>query len=124
MWRPYIINSLNAVVLIVAGLIVYFIQPSKPVLALVAPGLGIMLLACTYHLRKHNRFVTHTVTAITLLAAIVVIMRLNAAGEEWDTRHVLLFVMGLSCLVATGVFMGTFIKERRLRNNSIYKEDL
>ncbi|NEM97831.1 hypothetical protein [Pontibacter burrus] len=122
--HPYVINSINAVILIVAGLIVFFIHPAQPAVALVAPGLGTMLLACTYHLRKHNRFVTHTVTALTLLAAIVVISRLNAAGEDWDTRHMLLLLMGLSCMVAVGVFISSFIKERRLRNNSIYKDDL
>jgi hypothetical protein len=124
MLHPYIINSINAAILIVAGLAVYFIQPARPLLALVAPGLGIMLLACTYHLRKHNRFVTHTVTALTLLAAIAVIMRLNTAGESWDTTHVLLFIMGISCLITVGVFIGTFIRERRLRNDTIYKDDL
>ena len=124
MLHPYVINSLNAVILIVAGLIVYFIHPEKPNVALVAPGLGIMLLACTYHLRKHNRFVTHTVTALTLLTAIVVIVRLNATSQTWSTVYSLLFVMGISCLVATGVFIGSFIRERRLRNNTIYKDDL
>lgn len=122
--HPYVINSINAVILIVGGLIVYFIHPARPAVALVAPGLGIMLLACTYHLRKHNRFVTHTVTALTLLAAIVVLNRLNAAGEAWDARHLLLLLMGLSCMVAVGIFISSFIKERRLRNNSIYKDDL
>ncbi len=124
MLQPYIINSINAIILIIVGLIVYFIHPERPMLALVAPGLGIMLLASTYHLKKHNRFVTHTVTALTLLAAVVIIMRLNAAGEEWDTVHALLFFMGLSCLLTAGVFIGSFIKERRLRNNRIYKDDL
>lgn len=124
MLHPFIINSINATILIVAGLAVYFIQPARPLLALVAPVVGIMLLACTYHLRKHNRFVSHTVTALTLLAAIVVIMRLNAAGETWDITHILLFIMGLSCLIAVGVFIGTFMRERKLRNNTIYKDDL
>ncbi|MBC5773218.1 hypothetical protein H8S95_04010 [Pontibacter sp. KCTC 32443] len=124
MLHPYIINSINAAILIVAGFIVYFIHPDRPQVALVAPGLGLMLMACTYHLRKHNRFVTHTVTALTLLAAIVVIMRLNAADETLDMVHVLLFAMAISCLVAVGVFIGTFIRERRLRNNTIYKDDL
>ena len=122
--HPYVVNSINAVILIVAGILVYFIHPDKPVIALVAPGLGIMLLACTYHLRKHNRFVTHTVTALTLLAAIVVIMRINMAGDEFDTRHLLLLLMGISCLVAVAFLVGSFVRERRLRNNNIYKDDL
>lgn len=124
MLHPYIINTINAVVLIVAGLVVYFIHPDSPLGYLIAPALGIMLLACTYHLRKHNRFVAHTVTALTLLAAVIVIMRLNATGENWDTMHFLLLLMGISCLLAVGVFIGSFIRERRLRNNAIYKEDL
>ncbi|MBB6610061.1 hypothetical protein H7F15_03340 [Pontibacter sp. Tf4] len=122
--HSYVINSVNALILIVAGLTVYFIHPQQPPVALVAPGLGLMLLACTYHLRKHNQFVTHTVTALTLLAAIVVIFRLNAGGERWDTRYLLLLLMGLSCIVAVAVFIGNFLRERRTRNNTIYKDDL
>ncbi|MEJ8755472.1 hypothetical protein WG947_00570 [Pontibacter sp. H259] len=124
MLHSYVINSLNALILIVAGLIVYFIHPDKPTEALVAPVLGIMLLACTYHLRKHNRFVTHTVTALTLLAAIVALVRLNASGHSLNVVYVLLLVMAISCVIAVGVFIGSFIRERRLRNNTIYKDDL
>ena len=57
MVHPYIVNTINEAVLIVAGLAGYFFMPSKPVIALIAPAFGLLLLACTYHLRRHHRFV-------------------------------------------------------------------
>lgn len=124
MLHPYIVNSVNALILIVLGLIGYFISPGRPVTALIAPFFGILLLACTYHLRKHNRFVSHTVTSLTLLAAIVTLARINPETFAWDTRNVLLLLIGLSCAVAVAFYVATFVRERRLRNNTIYKDDL
>ena len=124
MIHPYVINSLNALVLIIAGLTGYFASPDKPVTALAAPAFGLLLLACTYHLRKHNQFVFHTVTALTLLVGFVVVARIDTANFEWDRRHILYLVMGASCFIAAAFYVGTFIQERRLRNNKIYKDDL
>lgn len=124
MVHPYIINTINAIVLLVAGLIGYFANPAKPPTALIAPLFGLLLLACTYHLRRHNRFVFHTVTALTLLVGLLVVWRINPEAFSWNRRNILLLLMGLSCLVAVGFYVGTFIRERRLRNNSIYKDDL
>ena len=124
MVHPYIINTINALVLIVAGLIGYFANPMKPPTALIAPLFGLLLLACTYHLRKHNRFVFHTVTALTLLVGLLVLMRIDLDAFEWNRRNILLLLMGFSCTVTVGFYVGTFVRERRLRNNTIYKEDL
>ncbi|GAB3539067.1 hypothetical protein GCM10027443_35200 [Pontibacter brevis] len=124
MVHPYIINTINALVLIIAGLIGYFANPAKPPTALIAPFFGLLLLACTYHLRKHNRFVFHTVSALTLLVGLLVVMRVDPDTFEWNRRNILLLIMGLSCLVAVCFYVGTFIRERRMRNNTIYKDDL
>lgn len=122
--HPYIINTINALVLIIAGLIGYFANPAKPPTALITPFFGILLLACTYHLRRHNRFVFHTVTALTLLVGFLVVMRIELDVFEWNRRNILLVTMGLSCFVSVAFYVGTFIRERRLRNNTIYKDDL
>ncbi|MDX5418613.1 MAG: hypothetical protein LPK14_04490 [Hymenobacteraceae bacterium] len=124
MVHPYIANTINAIILIAAGLIGYFANPAKPLTALIAPFFGILLLACTYHLRKHNRFVFHTVTALTLLVGLIVTLRIDPETFEWNRRNILLVIMGLSCFVAVGIYVGTFIQERRLKNNTIYKDDL
>lgn len=124
MLHPYIVNTINALVLIVAGLIGYFSNPAKPPTALIAPFFGLLLLACTYHLRKHNRFVFHTVTALTLLVGLLVVWRIDPELFEWNRRNILLLVMGLSCFIAVAFYVGSFISERRLRNNTIYKDDL
>lgn len=124
MAHPYIINSINALILIVLGLIGYFSNPAKPPTALMAPFFGILLLACTYHLRKHNRFVFHTVTALTLLVGVLVFARINPDAFDWNRRNILLLLMGLSCFVAVAFYVFTFVRERRLRNNTVYKDDL
>ena len=124
MISPPTMNSINAAILIVAGTAVYLLHPGRPAVALVAPGLGLMLLACTYHLRRHNRFVKHTVTSLTLLAALVASIPLKVVGGNWNVQQLLLLLMGLSCVIAVGVYVGTFLKERRLRNNTIFKDDL
>ncbi len=124
MVHPYIINTINAIVLLAAGLIGYFANPAKPPTALIAPLFGLLLLACTYHLRKHNRFVFHTVTALTLLVGMMVVWRIDPETFTLNRKNILLVLMGLSCFVAVAFYVGTFVKERRLRNNSIYKDDL
>jgi 4-hydroxybenzoate polyprenyltransferase len=124
MVHPYLINTLNALVLLIAGLILYFTHPARPPMALLAPFLGILLLACTYHLRKHNRFVFNTVSALTLLAGLLMIWQIEPEGFVWSLQHVLLLLMGLSSFVAVAFYVGTFVQERRMRNNSIYKDDL
>ncbi|MCX2741811.1 hypothetical protein [Pontibacter anaerobius] len=124
MVHPYIINTLNALVLLIAGLILYFTNPAKPPTALVAPFFGVLLLACTYHLRKHNRFVFNTVSALTLLAGLLMIWQIDPDGFEWNLHYILLLFMAFSCFVAVAFYVGTFVQERRMRNNRIYKEDL
>ncbi len=93
-------------------------------MALLAPFLGILLLACTYHLRKHNRFVFNTVTALTLLAGLLMIWQIEPESFEWNLYHVLLLLMGLSSFASVAFYVGSFVQERRMRNNSIYKDDL
>lgn len=124
MVHPYIANTINAIILIVTGLAGYLLIPSHPAIILIAPAFGILLLACTHHLRKHNRFVFHTVTALTLLAGFVLILRIDPATFQWDSKHVAVLIMGVSCFLAVVSYVATYLRERRLGNNSIYKEDL
>lgn len=124
MVHPYIINTINALVLLIAGLIVYFSDEARPPAALLAPFIGVLLLACTYHLRKHNRFVFNTVTALTLLAGSLMVWLIDPESFAWNTENTLLLLMGLSCLVAVIFYVGSFVQERRMRNDEIYKDDL
>jgi peptidoglycan/LPS O-acetylase OafA/YrhL len=124
MVHPYIINTVNAIILISIGLIGYFANPAKPPTALMAPFFGILLLACTYHLRKHNRFVFHTVTALTLLVGVLVFARINPDTFTWEVSNILLLLMGVSCFIAVAFYVFTFVRERRLGNNTVYKDDL
>lgn len=124
MVHPYIANSINALVLILAGLAAYFLSPDRPLELLLAPMLGLLLLAATYHLKRHNRFVLHTVTALTLLAGFLLMVRIDPDNFVWDAEHTLVLLMGVSCFLAAFSYVASFLKERRLRNNTIYKDDL
>lgn len=124
MAHPYIVNTINAIILILLGLFGYFSDPDRPLTILVIPFVGILLLACTYHLRKHNRFVFNTVTALTLLAGLLILSHINPDTFDWNTQDILLLLMGLSCFAAAGSYILTFVRERRLKNNTIYKDDL
>ncbi|WP_242928311.1 hypothetical protein [Pontibacter vulgaris] len=124
MVHPYIINTINGLVLLIAGLAGYFAGTDMIVATILAPAFGILLLACSYHLHKHNRFVFNTVTALTLLFGIALATRINLTNFGFNSRDVLLSVMCLSCFVAVAFYIGTFVQERRLGNNSIYKDDL
>ncbi|GHA60571.1 hypothetical protein [Pontibacter akesuensis] len=124
MVHPYIVNTINASVLIIAGLIGYFSNAAKPPTALIAPFIGLLLLSCTYHLRKHNRFVMHTVTSLTLLTGFLVVWRIDPALFAWNRHNILLLLMALSCFVAVALYVASFLKERRTPNNTIYKDDL
>ncbi|WP_276495744.1 hypothetical protein [Pontibacter litorisediminis] len=124
MVHPYIVNTLNALLLITAGLILYFSNPARPPVMLAAPFFGILFLACTYHLRKHNRFVFHTVSALTLLTGLLLIWQLDPETFTWNLHYILLLLMAFSCFVAVAFYVGTFVQERRKSNNSIYKDDL
>ncbi|RAU81934.1 hypothetical protein [Pontibacter arcticus] len=122
MLPSYTVNALNALVLLLAGLISYALHPVIEML--IAPLLGVILLLFTYHLRRHNRFVLHTITAITLLAGIYFMLLFEPELFSWENEQPAFLVMGLSCFIATLFYVGSFVRERRQRDNTLYKEDL
>lgn len=122
MLPSYTVNALNALVLLLAGLISYALHPVTEML--IAPLLGVILLLFTYHLRRHNRFVLHTITAITLLAGIYFMLLFDPELFSWQNEQPAFLVMGLSCFIATLFYVGSFVRERRQRDNTLYKEDL
>ncbi|WP_242919527.1 hypothetical protein [Pontibacter liquoris] len=124
MVHPYKINALNGLLLILLGLVSYFVVADQPATALLPSAFGLLLLAGTYQLRKHNRFVFHTITSLTLLAGILLLLQTRSGSPEWTSYEILLLLMGVSCFLAAACFIGTFVQERRLRDNSIYKDDL
>ncbi|WP_187264615.1 hypothetical protein [Pontibacter beigongshangensis] len=124
MVHPYVVNTINAFVLLIAGLTAYFVTSVPAPVALVAPALGIALLACTRHLRKHNQFVGNTVTATTLVAGFIFVLLIDFEHSAWRIDDLLYLLMGISCFVAAAFYTGTFLRERRKKDNTIFKDDL
>lgn len=124
MVNPYIITLINSIILIVAGLAAYFMIPSRPAVVIIAVAFGILLLACTKSLKKHNWFVFNSVTALTLLFGVLAIMCLYYGAPDSMYNNAFTLVVAISCFVAVLCYISSFSKERRMRNNSIYKDDL
>ncbi|TXK52194.1 hypothetical protein FVR03_01885 [Pontibacter qinzhouensis] len=124
MVHPYVVNTINALVLLIAGLTAYFVTRAPAPAALLAPAFGVALLACTRHLRKHNQFVINTVTALTLIAGFTFLLYIDFEGGSWKINDMLYLLMGISCFVAAVFYTGTFLSERRKKDNTIYKDDL
>jgi hypothetical protein len=72
MIKNHVIMSVNALILIVAGVYGYFTSGSAT--ALIAPGIGIILLAMVYPVMKENRTVAHIGVILTLIASITFII--------------------------------------------------
>ncbi|MFT2011233.1 hypothetical protein ACMA1I_21360 [Pontibacter sp. 13R65] len=124
MVHPYVVNTINAIVLLIAGITAYFVTQSPAPAALLAPAFGIALLACTRNLRKHNQFVSNTVTALTLIAGFIFLLFIDFDSKAWRINDLLYLLMGISCFVAAAFYTGTFLSERRKKDRTIYKDDL
>ncbi|QCR21823.1 hypothetical protein [Pontibacter sp. SGAir0037] len=109
--HPYVINSVNALVLVAAGLLSYFLDVTKPPTALIPPAIGFLLLACSYHLSKSNRFVLHTVTALTVLLATLLLLQLDFSTFSWSWSELLLLLMGISCLVTAVALISSYFRK-------------
>ncbi len=59
----------NAIVLIGLGVFGYFISGSPT--ALIAPGIGLILLILSFPVKNENKTAAHIAVAVTLIAAIM-----------------------------------------------------
>lgn len=98
----------NAVILIGLGVYGYTIPPHSPT-ALIAPGVGIILLILAFPVKKENSIAAHIgvgLTGITFLAFMVVgIMRMNT----------LIILMAVVTLLALVFYVSDFFKRKAER---------
>jgi hypothetical protein len=62
------VNTVHAVIVIVAGLVNYFISMDRPASALMIPGVGLALLGYSFVIER-SKLALHTAGAITVLLA-------------------------------------------------------
>ena len=111
--KPFQANLINAVILIGLGLWGYFGSETPSPTALIAPAFGVLLLLMTPGLRKENKIIAHIVVVLTLLLLIALVKPLTGDGDQLAKMRV--GVMMFSCLVATAVFIKSFIDARKAK---------
>ena len=101
----------NAVILIALGIYGYTIPPHSPT-ALIAPVIGIILLALAYPVKKENHIAAHIavgLTGLTFIAFIIVgIMRMNT----------LIILMAVVTLLAGVFYISDFLRRKAEREKN------
>jgi hypothetical protein len=108
--KNYIIMIINALILIIIGAI-GFIKSGSPT-ALIADGVGLILLILAIPTKKDNAIAAHIAVVLTFVTAVsfiaVGIIRSNA----------MIIVMGAVSFVAVDLYIFSFIKRRKSKNSS------
>jgi len=110
--QPWRANFINGLILAVLGLWAGISSPSAT--AYIPLIFGLIFLACTPFMKKHNKVVAHIVVVLTLLAIFGLVKPLMGAIERSDTVGILrVGTMIVSCIVALVVFIKSFIAARK-----------
>ena len=120
--KPYQANLLNSVILIVMPLWAYFsFQPPledpqavASITTFIPAILAVILLICNNGVKKENKVVAHIAVLVTLLAIIGLLKPLTGALEKDSFTAILrVSLMLLSSTIAMGVFINSFINNRK-----------
>ena len=111
---PYKITLINALILIALSLWGYLSVANSSPTALIPCVFGIILLALSPGMKKHNKIVAHIVVVLTLLIVIALIKPLTAQlDKENNIAVVRVALMMLSSAIALIVYIRSFIEARK-----------
>ncbi len=105
MIKNHIIMALNAVILIAVGVYGYVTSGSPT--ALIAPAVGLILLAMVYPVKKENHLVAHVGVALTLIAAVAFIIVGIRRGNA------MVIGMGIITFVCFDLYVLNFILKKK-----------
>jgi hypothetical protein len=112
--KSYHINGLNAITLIVMGLIGYLGSASPSNTALIPVAAGVLLLVLTKGLKIENKTIAHIVVALTLLMLIALFKPLSGAISRNNHGAVLrVLAMMITCSIALVFYAKSFINARK-----------
>jgi hypothetical protein len=98
----------NAVILIALGIYGYTIPPHSPT-ALIAPGIGLILLILVFPVKKENSIAAHIAVGLTgisfLLLIIVGVLRMNS----------IIILMAVVTLLALVSYISDFLRRKTER---------
>jgi hypothetical protein len=98
----------NAVILVALGIYGYTIPPHSPT-ALIAPGIGLILLILAFPVKKENSIASHIGVGLTgisfLLFIIVGVLRMNS----------IIILMAVVTLLAMVFYVSDFMRRKAVR---------
>ncbi len=114
--KVYLVNMINAFILILLGLWGYWGSETPSLTALIPVLGGIMLLLFVKGVRSGNRAIAHFAVTLTLVLLIGLIKPLSGAFGRADNGAIVrVAIMMVSCAVAMGYFIRSFINVRKER---------
>ena len=119
--NPHIIAVINGIILVIAGLFSFFVNPERPVTALIAPVAGIIIIILSPAMKKGNKLISHIIAGLTLIFAIqTAIMAFSSSkiedSEKRNRRVAVFSIMSLSCFAATSLYTARFINIRKAKS--------
>jgi len=112
--KPYFINLLNSITLIILGSWAYLTSITPSVTALIPVFAGIILFAITPGFKRGNRVLAHISVIITLLILVGLIKPLTGAIGRMDNLGIArVLIMMITSLTAMVIFVKSFIDARR-----------
>ncbi len=116
--KPFQINIITAVILIIMGLWGYLSAAEPSPTALIPVGFGVIFALATPAFRRGNKIVVHIVVLLTLLLIIALFMPLNAAIGREDTMAIVrVVIMLFASIIALVIYIKSFIDARRARES-------
>lgn len=103
----------NAVVLIALGVYGYFISGSPT--ALIAPGIGVILLVLAFPTKNDNKTAAHVAVALTLVSVIMFFITGFLRG------NVIVLIMAVFTLIALLMYIMDFMRRKKNRGEKEIK---
>jgi hypothetical protein len=112
--KPYLINLINASILIIVGLLGYFGSETPSVTALIPVFAGVILLLLIKGMKDGNKVIAHVVVTLTLFVFIALFKPLTGAIARNNTAAIIrVLIMILTNLTALIIYIKSFIDVRR-----------
>lgn len=106
----YKIMRVNALMLIVLGVYGYFVSESPT--ALIAPGIGIVLLILSFSVKNENKTAAHVAVVVTFVSAIMFFVTGFLRG------NIIVLIMAVFTIFALVLYIMDFMRRKQERKNA------